>query len=128
MKNIMKFREVMTYIDRAYVDPVNSGELVETAIVKMLEKLDPHTIYIPKRDVEIEFVDITEEAKRNSKNMTRREFNEFLETFYNNKGEEGARFIKHFFYFPASKRKLHKKIKGFESGKKISFRPIAVVK
>lgn len=84
--------------------------------------------FVPKRDVEIEFVDITEEAKRNSKNMTRREFNEFLETFYNNNGEEGARFIKHFFYFPASKRKLHKKIKGFESGKKISFRPIAVVK
>ena len=58
MKNIMKFREVMTYIDRAYVDPVNSDELVETAIVKMLEKLDPHTIYIPKKDVELSDSDL----------------------------------------------------------------------
>ena len=58
MKSIMKFREVMTYIDRAYVDPVNSGELVETAIVKMLEKLDPHTIYIPKKDVELSDSDL----------------------------------------------------------------------
>jgi carboxyl-terminal processing protease len=58
MKNIMKFREVMTYIDRAYVDPVNSGELVETAIVKMLENLDPHTIYIPKKDVELSDSDL----------------------------------------------------------------------
>lgn len=58
MKNIMKFREVMTYIDRAYVDPVSSDELVETAIVKMLEKLDPHTIYIPKKDVELSDSDL----------------------------------------------------------------------
>jgi len=85
--------------------------------------------FVPKRNVEIEFVDITEEAKKNSKEMTRREFNKFLETFYNDKGEEGARFIKHFFYSPASKRKLHKKIKGFESkGKDISFRAIAEAK
>ncbi len=58
MKNIMKFREVMTYIDRAYVDPVNTDELVETAIVKMLEKLDPHSIYISKKDVELSDSDL----------------------------------------------------------------------
>ncbi len=51
--SLYKFREVMTYIDKAYVDPVDSEELVETAITKMLEKLDPHTVYIPKKEAEL---------------------------------------------------------------------------
>ncbi|WP_416868145.1 MAG: S41 family peptidase [Imperialibacter sp.] len=49
-KSLFKFREVLGYIDRNYVDDVDSEELVETAIVKMLEKLDPHTVYIPKEE------------------------------------------------------------------------------
>ena len=53
MQSVMKFREVMTYVEKAYVDEVESDELVETAIVKMLEKLDPHTVYVPKKDVEL---------------------------------------------------------------------------
>lgn len=48
-----KFREVLTYIYRDYVDTVNTTELVDYAIVKMLEKLDPHTAYIPPRDTEL---------------------------------------------------------------------------
>lgn len=50
-KSLFKFREVLGYIDRNYVDEVNSDELVETAITNMLEKLDPHTVYIPKEEV-----------------------------------------------------------------------------
>ncbi len=50
-KSLFKFREVLGYIDRNYVDQVNSDELVETAITNMLEKLDPHTVYIPKEEV-----------------------------------------------------------------------------
>lgn len=50
-KSLFKFREVLGYIDKNYVDDVNSDELVETAIVNMLEKLDPHTVYIPKEEV-----------------------------------------------------------------------------
>jgi carboxyl-terminal processing protease len=50
-KSLFKFREVLGYIDKNYVDDVNSDELVETAIVSMLEKLDPHTVYIPKEEV-----------------------------------------------------------------------------
>lgn len=50
-KSLFKFREVLGYIDRNYVDEVNSDELVETAITNMLEKLDPHTVYIPQEEV-----------------------------------------------------------------------------
>ncbi|MDX5436481.1 MAG: peptidase S41, partial [Pontibacter sp.] len=35
------------YIDRDYVDTVDVEELTDFAITKMLEKLDPHTAYIP---------------------------------------------------------------------------------
>ena len=52
-QSIYKFREIVSYIDRNYVDEVDTDELVETAINDMLEKLDPHTSYIPKKDIEI---------------------------------------------------------------------------
>jgi carboxyl-terminal processing protease len=45
-KAVAKFREVITNIDQSYVDSVNSSELVDMAIVNMLEELDPHTAYI----------------------------------------------------------------------------------
>ncbi|MCK5856756.1 MAG: 1-acyl-sn-glycerol-3-phosphate acyltransferase [Bacteroidales bacterium] len=81
--------------------------------------------FVPKRKVEIEFVDISEEAKAKSKSLTRREFNEYLETFYNVNGEEGARFIRHFFFLPFSKKKIHKKVKGFVvKGKGLVFRSL----
>lgn len=50
---IYKFREVVTHIERNYVDDVNMDDLVESAITSMLEKLDPHTVYIPAEDAEI---------------------------------------------------------------------------
>ncbi len=46
-KSYLKFRDVLSYIDRDYVDTVNIGELTDHAITEMLEKLDPHTSYIP---------------------------------------------------------------------------------
>lgn len=52
-RSVLKFREVMGYIEKAYVDEVDSDELVENAITNMLEKLDPHTVYIPAKDVEL---------------------------------------------------------------------------
>ena len=45
--SLQKFREVLTNIDRNYVDEVDTDELVEGAIINMLEKLDPHSAYIP---------------------------------------------------------------------------------
>lgn len=46
-----KLREVLTYIEKDYVDPVDVDGLVETAISNMLEKLDPHSVYIPSEDL-----------------------------------------------------------------------------
>jgi carboxyl-terminal processing protease len=44
-KGYAKFREVLMLIDHDYVDSVNTDELVDYSIAKMLEKLDPHTTY-----------------------------------------------------------------------------------
>lgn len=46
-----KFDEVMDNITRFYVDPVNGKSLTETAIISMLEKLDPHSTYIPAEEL-----------------------------------------------------------------------------
>jgi carboxyl-terminal processing protease len=50
---IYKLQEIITYINRDYVDSVNTNELVEFGIQKMLEKLDPHSSYIPARDASL---------------------------------------------------------------------------
>ena len=49
----MRFLEVVNYIDKDYVDTVNIEQLVDYSITQMLEKLDPHTSYIPKKDIDI---------------------------------------------------------------------------
>ncbi|WMJ72605.1 S41 family peptidase [Cytophagaceae bacterium ABcell3] len=53
VSNYMRFAEILTYIQKDYVDTVDIDELVDHAIVKMLEKLDPHTAYIPKKDIDV---------------------------------------------------------------------------
>jgi carboxyl-terminal processing protease len=50
--NMMRMYEVYTYIDRMYVDEVPNKEISEAAIISMLEKLDPHSTYIPADEVE----------------------------------------------------------------------------
>ncbi|PVY44196.1 S41 family peptidase [Pontibacter virosus] len=50
-KAYLKFRDVLSYIDRDYVDTVDTEKLTDHAITKMLEKLDPHTSYIPSADL-----------------------------------------------------------------------------
>jgi carboxyl-terminal processing protease len=47
-----KFETLLNLIGSYYVDDVNQRHLVEEAIVAMLEKLDPHSIYIPKEELE----------------------------------------------------------------------------
>ncbi|MGG7666312.1 S41 family peptidase [Dyadobacter sp. BHUBP1] len=44
-KGYGKFREVLMLVENNYVDSVNTEELVDYSISKMLEKLDPHTAY-----------------------------------------------------------------------------------
>jgi carboxyl-terminal processing protease len=52
-QNYMKYAEILNYIERDYVDTVNLDDLVDFSIAKMLEKLDPHTVYIPKKDIDM---------------------------------------------------------------------------
>jgi carboxyl-terminal processing protease len=51
-ETIQKFGTALQIIDFAYVDSVDSPELVENAIVAMLKELDPHSAYISKEDIE----------------------------------------------------------------------------
>ncbi len=47
-----KMREILTYVNRDYVDTVNAEKLIDYSIQKMLAKLDPHTVYISKAETE----------------------------------------------------------------------------
>lgn len=42
-----KFKDVLSLTEKFYVEEINSKELVEGAIVGLLQKLDPHSVYIP---------------------------------------------------------------------------------
>ncbi|WP_461094155.1 S41 family peptidase [Spirosoma gilvum] len=45
-----KYREILQLIENNYVDTVNTDDLVDYSITKMLEKLDPHTAYMNPQD------------------------------------------------------------------------------
>ncbi len=47
-----RISEALGFIDYFYVDDVDADDLANEAIVAMLEKLDPHSVYIPKEDVD----------------------------------------------------------------------------
>jgi len=47
-----KLTSALQIIRFAYVDTVNESVLVEKAVIEMLKKLDPHSIYISKEDLE----------------------------------------------------------------------------
>ena len=47
-----KIEDVMSFIKLKYVDTVNTDQLTENTIEKMLTTLDPHSVYIPKKDLE----------------------------------------------------------------------------
>ena len=45
-----KYREILQLIENNYVDTVNTDDLVDYSIEKMLQKLDPHTAYMNPQD------------------------------------------------------------------------------
>jgi carboxyl-terminal processing protease len=49
-QDVQKLRDVLTQIKEEYVDTVDTGELVDEAIQHLLNKLDPHSSYIPAAD------------------------------------------------------------------------------
>lgn len=46
-----KINAILSVIDEQYVDTVDVNELVEKAIPKIFNELDPHSVYIPAEDV-----------------------------------------------------------------------------
>ncbi|GAA4347975.1 S41 family peptidase [Hymenobacter saemangeumensis] len=51
-RGYLRFREILSYIDRDYADSVDTEALADYAVAQMLEKLDPHSVYIPAKDRE----------------------------------------------------------------------------
>ncbi len=47
-----KLRQLINYIDYDYVDEVNTDSLLDLTIAELLHKLDPHSSYISKNDVQ----------------------------------------------------------------------------
>jgi carboxyl-terminal processing protease len=47
-----KLTNALSVISSLYVDTINDKKLVETALTSMLKDLDPHSVYIPKEEIE----------------------------------------------------------------------------
>ncbi|MCE1187743.1 MAG: S41 family peptidase [Ignavibacteria bacterium] len=52
MDSMSKFNDVLAYTQRFYVEEVDTQKLVESAIKGMLEELDPHSVYIPVKQMQ----------------------------------------------------------------------------
>ncbi|MEQ8623910.1 MAG: S41 family peptidase [Vicingaceae bacterium] len=50
-EGVSKLDALLTVINYAYVDKVDNEKMVEDAIVGMLKELDPHSVYIPEKDL-----------------------------------------------------------------------------
>ena len=50
--SLLKFSDVLTFTEKYYVENIDSQKLVEAAINGMLTKLDPHSVYIPAKQLE----------------------------------------------------------------------------
>ena len=50
--NEAKIKRLIDYIQRDYVDSVNTDNLLDGAITQILGKLDPHSVYIPKENLQ----------------------------------------------------------------------------
>jgi carboxyl-terminal processing protease len=50
-EGVKKLDMLMSVINYAYVDKVDNEKIVEDAIIGMLEELDPHSVYIPEKEL-----------------------------------------------------------------------------
>ena len=48
----MKFGRTLALVEAFYVDSTDKEKLTEKAIIEILKNLDPHSIYIPKDELE----------------------------------------------------------------------------
>ena len=51
MDEIRKYGDVLSLVQKNYVDKVDIGELNDAAIIGLLAKLDPHSVYMPPKNV-----------------------------------------------------------------------------
>ena len=51
-KQFRKLGELIDMLDNYYVDSAQTSVVIEDAIQQILEELDPHSVYIPKKEVE----------------------------------------------------------------------------
>jgi carboxyl-terminal processing protease len=51
-EQLKKFNEVIAYTERYYVEDIDSEKLIEEAIKGMLMSLDPHSVYIPAKQMQ----------------------------------------------------------------------------
>ena len=51
-KSYDKFNDVLNYIDENYVDTINREQLTNLAIDDLLQRLDPHSYYIPASELQ----------------------------------------------------------------------------
>jgi carboxyl-terminal processing protease len=51
LSGVRKYNALIQMIKYAYVDSINESKLVEKAIVETLKELDPHSMYISKKDL-----------------------------------------------------------------------------
>ncbi len=49
-RGYLRYKEILTYVDRDYVDSVDADGLTNYAVAQLLGKLDPHSVYIPAKD------------------------------------------------------------------------------
>ncbi|NVK51849.1 MAG: S41 family peptidase [Flavobacteriaceae bacterium] len=59
--NEAKIKRLIDYIQQDYVDSVNTDNLLDGAITQILGKLDPHSVYIPKENLQ----EVTENMQGN---------------------------------------------------------------
>ena len=53
ISGITKLKDILMYVERDYVDEVDTDQLIDVAINTVLEKLDPHSVYIPSEELEL---------------------------------------------------------------------------
>ncbi|HOI50339.1 MAG TPA: S41 family peptidase, partial [Prolixibacteraceae bacterium] len=51
-ENTLKYGRLLRLVESYYVDTTSLNKLTEKAIVSVLQELDPHSVYIPKEEVE----------------------------------------------------------------------------
>ena len=61
INNANKIGSILNLVEKNYVDTVDSKKMIETAIPEILKQLDPHTVYIPAKDM----VEVGEEMSGN---------------------------------------------------------------